>query len=254
MAPVIQFENVGKRYRVVRQRRFLARELALRLLARRTTTQFHWALHDLSFQVEAGESVGVIGANGSGKSTLLSLIARTSYPTTGKITVGGRVGPLLELGAGFHQDLTGRENIALNASLLGLSRAEVEERQESIIDYSGIRDFIDASIQTYSTGMKARLGFAVIAHIDPEILLIDEALSVGDGQFQHKCEATMQDLRQRGKTLFLVSHDLGSVQRMCERALWLHQGGLQMAGPSAQVAEAYSQFLHGDGMATQPSS
>jgi homopolymeric O-antigen transport system ATP-binding protein len=240
---VIRFEGVGKCYRVEHQRPFLARELLRSILQAPTQSNQHWALRGVSFEVSAGESVGVIGNNGSGKSTMLALIARTSYPTEGRISVTGRIGPLLELGAGFHPDLTGYENIYLNASLLGLTRREVDQSVESIVEYSGIRDFIDAPIQTYSTGMKARLGFAVIAHIDPDILLLDEVLSVGDGQFASRCEDTIRGFKRAGKTLFFVSHSTDWVQQLCERAIWLHLGRPMMIGAAASVCRAYQHFM-----------
>ncbi len=244
MDPLIRFENVGKRYLVERQRPFLARELLRSILQRPSNTKEHWAVRGLSFEVRQGESVGVMGTNGSGKSTTLALIARTSAPTEGSVTVRGRIGPLLELGAGFHPDLTGYENIYLNASLLGLTRREVDQKVGSIIDYSGIQDFIDAPIQTYSTGMKARLGFAVIAHIDPDILLLDEVLSVGDGIFAQRCEETIRSFKRAGKTLFFVSHSTDWVQQLCERAIWLHQGRPVLVGPSSDVCPRYQHFLH----------
>jgi len=246
MASAIRFESVSKSFRVAHQRPFLAREIVRRILQRPATVEVHQALRAISFRVEQGESMGVIGTNGSGKSTLLSLIAGTSYATSGTVEVHGRVGPLLELGAGFHPDLTGLENIYLNASLLGLSREQVDQRLESIVEYSGIREFIDAPIQTYSTGMKARLGFAVIAHVEPDVLLVDEALSVGDAQFQGKCERTLEDFRRAGKTLFLVSHSLPTVQALCTRALWLHRGTIRADGPAAEVCERYLEFWHAE--------
>jgi ABC-type polysaccharide/polyol phosphate transport system ATPase subunit len=242
MAPVIQFEAVWKSYRVAKQRPFLTREFVRRILQRPGEVERLDALRDVSFVVEAGESVGVIGTNGSGKSTLLSLIARTSYPTRGHVSVVGRVGPLLELGAGFHPDLTGYENIFLNAALLGLSRRQVEARLESIIEYSGIRPFIHAPIQTYSTGMAARLGFAVVAHSNPEILLVDEVLSVGDAEFSVRCEKTMAGFRRAGTTLFLVSHNLSTVRQLCERAIWLHQGQIAAVGSAEEVCGNYAAF------------
>jgi ABC-type polysaccharide/polyol phosphate transport system ATPase subunit len=242
MDPLIRFEDVGKCYRVEHQRPFLARELLRSILQKPSRSNEHWAIRHLSFEVHEGESVGVLGNNGSGKSTTLALIARTSYPTEGRITVRGRIGPLLELGAGFHPDLTGYENIYLNASLLGLTRAQVDACVGSIIDYSGIRDFIDAPIQTYSTGMKARLGFAVIAHIDPDILLLDEVLAVGDAQFAQKCQDTIRAFKHAGKTLFFVSHNADMVQQLCERAIWLHQGHPVAVGEAAPVVRAYQDF------------
>lgn len=239
MSGVIRLDNVSKAYRRVRQKPFLAKEIVRRILQRPSSVEYHWALRDVSFEVEPGESIGVIGANGSGKSTLLSLIAKTSYPTTGSVTVEGRIGPLLELGAGFQLELTGFENIYLNAALLGLTKDEVEARIESIIDYSGIKEFIHSPIATYSTGMTARLGFAVIAHIAPDILLIDEILAVGDTEFQATCERTMQQFVENGTTLFLVSHNLQTVKDMCSRAIWIDKGQVQAIGEASEVVEAY---------------
>jgi ABC-type polysaccharide/polyol phosphate transport system ATPase subunit len=236
---VVRFENVTKRYRVVRQRPFLAREVLLRLLRRSSQVDYHTALEDVSFELTSGEALGVIGANGSGKSTLLSLVAGTSYPNEGRVTVEGRVGPLLELGAGFHPDLTGYENIYLNASLLGLTRQEVEARVGDIIEFAGIDEYIHVPVQTYSSGMTARLGFAVLAHIDPDVLLVDEALSVGDMHFQKKCEAAMHEFRRRRTTLLLVSHDLDLVARLCDRLIWLDAGRVRAEGEPGEVLELY---------------
>lgn len=239
MAIVIRVHEVSKAYRLVRQRPFLAKELMRLILRRASTVEVYWALRDVSFEVEAGEAVGVIGTNGSGKSTLLSLIAKTSYPTLGEVSVQGRIGPILDLGAGFQQELTGIENIFLNASLLGLQREEVHEKLESMIAYSGLGDFVNSPLSTYSTGMRARLGFAVVAHIDPDILLMDEVLAVGDGDFQVKCQQTMQEFRERGKTMFLVSHDLESVRRLCTRAIWIDRGRVAAIGRADEIVARY---------------
>jgi len=236
----IRLCNVSKCYRIVRQQPFLASALFRALLRRSRPPDVHWALRDISFDVQKGEAVGVIGSNGSGKSTLLSLIARTSYPTSGEVHVHGRVGPLLELGAGFAPELTGLENIYLNASLLGLQRKEVDAKLDSIIAYAGIGDFVYSPLSTYSTGMSARLGFAVVAHIDPDVLLVDEALSVGDQDFQRKCMETMEGFKRRGKTMFLVTHDMPLVQRMCERTIWIDKGRIAAQGPSADVIAHYT--------------
>jgi lipopolysaccharide transport system ATP-binding protein len=243
MTTAIRFEGVGKRFFVQHQKPFLAKELLRAMLQRPSQSQEFWALRDVSFEIQAGESVAILGTNGSGKSTTLALIAQTSRPTEGRISVNGRIGPLLELGAGFHPDLTGYENIYLNASLLGLSRRDVDEKLERIIDYAGIGDFIDAPIQTYSTGMKARLGFAVIAHIDPDILLLDEVLAVGDGQFAHKCEATIREFQRAGKTLCFVSHSPAQVLALCQRAIWLQGGRIHANGAAAEVCGRYQRFL-----------
>ncbi|MCR9248214.1 MAG: ABC transporter ATP-binding protein [bacterium] len=247
MRPVIRLTDVSKCYRIVRQRPFLAKVLFKKLMRRADPPEVHWALRDISFEVGDGESVGVIGYNGSGKSTLLSLIARTSYPTSGTVEVQGRIGPLLELGAGFAPELTGLENIFLNASLLGLQREEVDAKLESIIEYAGIGDYVYSPLSTYSTGMGARLGFAVIAHIDPDILLIDEALAVGDSEFQGKCMVTMEGFKARGKTMFLVTHDMAMVQRICDRAIWIDRGRVLAIGPSDEVVAKYQESQPAEG-------
>lgn len=243
MATAIRFDNVGKRYMVRHQRPFLASELLRSVLQRPTQKNEFWALRNVSFEIHAGESVAILGTNGSGKSTTLALIAQTTPPTEGTVTVNGRLGPLLELGAGFHPDLTGYENVYLNAALLGLVRRQVDALIGKIVDYSGIGDFIDAPIQTYSTGMKARLGFAVVAHIDPDVLLLDEVLSVGDGQFAHKCEATIRQFQAAGKTLCFVSHSPSQVLALCQRAIWLYGGRVQAMGAATDVCARYQRFL-----------
>jgi len=243
MDGAIRLEGVSKRYRLVRQRPFLARAVFRRVLQRPSSVEYHWALRDVDLEVERGTSVGVIGANGSGKSTLLALVARTTYPTEGTVEVAGRVGPLLDLGAGFHPDLTGFENVYLNASLLGLARSEVDRRIDSIIDYSGLAEFIHSPLHTFSTGMVARLGFAVLAHIEPEVLLVDEALSVGDAQFQAKGEETMQRFVERGTTLLLVSHDLDLIEKLCQRLVWIDGGSIRASGTPADVLPAYREAM-----------
>jgi lipopolysaccharide transport system ATP-binding protein len=240
MAAIV-FDRVSKTYLLAHERRFLARELVQALLARPSRVERLPALTDVSFAIDRGESLGVIGTNGAGKSTLLSLIAGTSRPTSGRVQVDGRIGPLLELGAGFHLDLTGQENIYLNAALLGLSRAQVDARYNSIVEYSGLGAFIDAPVKTYSTGMSARLGFAVIAHIDPDILLVDELLAVGDREFQVKCKETMDQFLRRGVTVVLVSHDLAAIMSMCRRALWLEKGRVRAFGDAKEVVTMYAQ-------------
>ena len=239
MSVAIRLDNVSKAFRILWQKPFLAKEILRRILQKPSGVERHWALRDISFEIEHGESVGIIGSNGSGKSTLLSLIAKTSYPTAGTVTVQGRVGPLLELGAGFQQELSGFENIYLNAALLGLSKEEVESKLDAIIEYAGLKDFIHSPIAYYSTGMTARLGFAVIANIEPDILLIDEILAVGDADFQAKCLRTMQEFVEKGTTLFLVSHDLPTVQKMCTRAIWIDDGRMRAIGDPEGVIELY---------------
>lgn len=199
-----------------------------------------YALKHVSFDVQRGDSVAIIGRNGAGKSTLLGLVAGLSKPDEGTINIDGRVAALMELGAGFHPDLTGAENARLNAALLGLSRRRTNEVLDDIVEFSGIRDFIDEPLRTYSSGMILRLAFSVAITVDPEILLVDEVLTVGDQAFQTKCFNKIQELRDKGKTMLCVSHATGVVQQFCNRAIWLDCGELVMAGEVNEVTQAYT--------------
>lgn len=203
----------------------------------------HWALQALDFNVGRGETLGVIGRNGSGKSTLLQLVCGTLEPTSGEVLVKGRVAALLELGSGFNPEYTGRENILLNASVLGLSREETLAKMEDIIAFADIGDYVDQPVKTYSSGMGMRLAFAVIAHVDADILIIDEALAVGDAYFQQKCMRWLRQFRETGTVLF-CGHDTGAVMNLCQRALWLNKGILQMQGSAKEVCEAYAASIH----------
>jgi ABC-type polysaccharide/polyol phosphate transport system ATPase subunit len=232
----IRAEHLEKRYRLRTGRAPTLKELVLRQIPPAEVVQ---ALKDVTFSVERGQCFGVVGANGSGKSTLLKLIAGTAKPTTGTIDVQGRVSALLELGAGFHPDFTGRENAYLNGSLLGLSRKETEAAMPKIESFAQLGRFFDAPIKTYSSGMAARLGFSVAVHVDPDVLLVDEVLAVGDEYFQHKCYAKIAEFRGAGKTIVLVSHDIGLIQRLCDRAIWLDQGRVAASGTVRDVATAY---------------
>jgi len=236
----IEATNVSKTYFVRRERRRTLKEQLLRQYAPKTRVD---ALHDVSFTVEPGGTYGIVGANGSGKSTLLKLIAGTSQPTTGTVTVNGRVSALLELGAGFHPDFTGRENVYLNASILGLSRKETDRILPSIVDFAELGDFFDGTVKTYSSGMYMRLAFSVAAHVDPDILLIDEILAVGDEYFQRKCYAKLNEFRARGKTICFVSHDLGAVAKLCQRAMLLDQGHVKAEGDIRRVLDAYHELV-----------
>ena len=197
------------------------------------------ALKDISFDVPQGQTVGVIGRNGSGKSTLLSLLAHIYRPTVGSITVRGRVASLLELGAGFHFEFTGVENIFLNGVILGLTRPQLESKMQSIIEFAGLGEFIDTPVKHYSSGMVTRLGFSVAAHMDPDILLVDEVLAVGDEQFQQKCYAKINEFKSEGVTIFFVSHDMRAIRRVSDRILWIDQHVLREDGPPADVIEKY---------------
>lgn len=208
-------------------------------LFRRAHKEPFYALKDVSFAINPGESVALIGTNGAGKSTLLSMVAGLAEPDQGSIRVEGRVGALLQLGAGFHTDLTGAENVYLNAALLGLSHNRTAELFDSIVDFSGVAEFIQEPLRTYSSGMVMRLAFAVAVHLDPELLIIDEVLAVGDHAFQAKCAEKIHELKNNGTTLLCVSHATGSVQTLCSRALWLDHGELVMDGPVSEVVDAY---------------
>src|SRR5258706_12310451 len=232
----IRAEHLEKRYRLRTGRAPTLKELVLR---QRPPGEVVNALTDVTFSVERGQCFGVVGANGSGKSPFLKLIACPAKPTTGPIEVPGRVSALLELGAGFHPDFTGRENAYLNGSLLGLSRRETEAAMPKIEAFAQLGRFFDAPIKTYSSGMAARLGFAVAVHVDPDVLLVDEVLAVGDEYFQHKCYAKIAEFRRAGKTIVLVSHDLGAVGCLCERALWLERGVAKAKGATRDVITAY---------------
>jgi ABC-2 type transport system ATP-binding protein/lipopolysaccharide transport system ATP-binding protein len=235
----IQLENVGVRYRAPSERISSIKEYMIRWAQRKIDHRNFWALDDVNLTVPQGESLGLIGHNGAGKSTMLKLIARVLRPTTGRVIVRGHIAPLLEFGAGFHNELTGRENVFLNGALLGFTRKEMEEKFERIVDFAELWDFIDAPMRTYSSGMWARLGFAVATDVKPDILIIDEVLSVGDESFQRKSFQRMQEFRDQGATLLFVSHSMHMVEQMCRRAAWLDHGHLMMVGETDEVIEAY---------------
>ncbi|WP_424811128.1 ABC transporter ATP-binding protein [Roseococcus sp. YIM B11640] len=226
--------------RIKRLLRRLLPPLGRRLRDRDYFTDF-WALKDISFEIARGETVGIVGRNGSGKSTLLQLVCGTLSPSAGEVQVNGRVAALLELGSGFNPEYTGRENIILNANVLGLSREETLARMDSILDFAEIGDFIDQPTKTYSSGMAMRLAFAVIAHVDADVLIIDEALAVGDAMFQQKCFRWLRDFQARG-TLLYCGHDTGAILGLCTRAIWLNKGDTLLIGPAREVVEAYTAF------------
>lgn len=214
-------------------------------LGRRKFYRDFWALQDVSFEVAKGETIGIVGRNGSGKSTLLQLLAGILTPTAGVIESRGRIAALLELGAGFSPEFTGRENIRLSGQLIGLSREEIAAREPEIISFAEIGEFIDQPVKTYSSGMFVRLAFAVHASVEPDILIIDEALAVGDGQFVHRCMARFRELQRRGTTIIVVSHDPSTIKRLCDRALWLKHGRLNAFGDVTAVVDGYVQDLFG---------
>lgn len=235
---LINFQNVSKSFHLHGGQK-LMRDHLVHFFRRRQKERF-FALKHVTFQVNPGESMAVIGPNGAGKSTLLSLVAGLSRPDEGAVIVNGRVAALLELGAGFHLDLTGAENVRLNALLLGLTRKRTAELFDQIVEFAEIGDFISEPLRTYSNGMIMRLAFSVAINVDPEILLVDEVLAVGDAAFQEKCFDRVRQFRRSGKTLLCVSHASGMVQQLCDRALWLDHGSVVMTGPIQEVTEAYA--------------
>ncbi len=244
MSDVIAVDHLCKRYDIgALQRSTMLREqlaaLVRRPWRRRSAHDVVQALDDVSFRVARGEIVGIIGANGAGKSTLLKILSRITYPSSGRVQVSGRIASLLEVGTGFHEELTGRENIYLNGSILGMKRAQVEARLDEIVAFSGVERFLDTPIKRYSSGMRLRLGFAVAAHLDPDILVVDEVLAVGDAAFQRKCLSTMEGLRGGGRTVLFVSHNMAAVENLCTRAIWIDRGRLREDGPTAQVIQSY---------------
>ena len=241
-APAIQLEAVSVRYHVPREVVASLKEYAIRRLAGRIEHNEFVGLREVDLVIRPGERVGVVGGNGAGKSTLLRLIARVRRPTEGRVVVRGRVAPLLELGLGFHGELTGRENVILQGTLLGLSRREVVARMPSIAAFAEIEGFLDAPIRTYSTGMAARLAFAVATDVDPDVLLVDEALAVGDERFRARCHERMKHFRDRGKTFLLVSHSLQEVIETCQRAVWIADGRVMHDGPAEEVCREYREW------------
>ncbi len=237
--PVISLEHISVRYRVPHERVSGIKEFAIRWLQRKITFDEFWALQDISFTIDEGEIFGIIGRNGAGKSTLLKLIARVLYPTRGRIVAIGDVAPLLELGAGFNNELTGKENIYLNGALLGHTRKEMDRLFPSIIEFSEVGDFIDAPLRTYSSGMVARLGFSVATCVQPDILLVDEVLAVGDSRFQEKCLKRMSEYHEKGTTIVFVSHSMDTVRKICHRAVWLELGKVKCLGQSEEVIQNY---------------
>jgi ABC-type polysaccharide/polyol phosphate transport system ATPase subunit len=237
---MIQLDNVTVRFRIPHERIPTFQEYAIRWLEQRRVRYADFnALNNVSFSIEPGETVGIIGSNGAGKSTLLKVIARVIRPTLGRVRLRGRVAPMLELGAGFDYEMTGRENVFLNGAVLGFSRKDMARRLEGIVDFSGIGDFIDAPVRTYSSGMVARLGFAVATDMRPEVLIIDEILAVGDAEFQQKSAARIREFHDSGSTILVVSHSPTAIKALCNRALWLEHGAIRQIGPVDTIIAQY---------------
>ena len=251
MSIAIRVQNLSKCYQLYNQPHDRLKQFLWR--GRRQYYREFWALKDVSFEVAKGEVLGIVGRNGSGKSTLLQLICGTLTPTHGEVTVRGRVAALLELVAGFNPEFGGRENVFMSAAIMGLSQQEIEERFEEIVDFSGIRDFIDQPVKTYSSGMYVRLAFSVATTVDPDILVVDEALSVGDGEFARKSFERIRSMKAAGKTILFCSHSLYQIEAFCDRVLWLNHGKLMQLGKPQAVIQRYSAFLLGD-MEIEPDS
>jgi lipopolysaccharide transport system ATP-binding protein len=250
MKPIIKVEGLSKQYRIgARQESFVTLRDAIAGAVRapfnflrrngHSANNTIWALKDVSFEVAPGEALGIVGRNGAGKSTLLKILSRITDPTTGQVELYGRVGSLLEVGTGFHPELTGRENIFLNGSMLGINHKEIERKFDQIVEFSGVTKFIDTPVKRYSSGMYVRLAFAVAAHLEPEILVVDEVLAVGDVEFQKKCLGKMGEAAQEGQTVIFVSHNLAAVQRLCRTAILLDGGKIVASGTSAEVVSRY---------------
>jgi len=242
----LKFDNVSKRYRVRQEEAEDSdrHPLVRKFQKLRRPTQDFWALQDVSSEVKRGEAVGIIGHNGAGKSTILKLLANITAPTSGEITINGRLSALIEVGSGFHPELTGRENIYLNGSILGMSRREITEKLDSIVDFAGVRTFLDTPVKRFSSGMYVRLGFSIAAHLEPDILLLDEVLAVGDAAFQVKCLERIEELKQAGTTIVFISHDLGAVESICSRVILMKQGKIAADGNPREVIAVYQERMN----------
>lgn len=240
---LIEVDNVSKAFWRHNARKLLRHKIA-DLFRPRREEEYFYALRDVSFTVEKGEAVALIGGNGAGKSTMLCVVTGLAQPTKGTVKVGGRVAALLELGSGFHPDLSGKENVFVNAALLGLSEQEVNERFDEIVDFSEIREFIGEPTRTYSSGMLVRLAFSIAVHVRPDILIVDEILAVGDSRFQEKCLKKVVELRKKQTTMLCASHSPAMVTGFCDRAIWLHHGQVVLDGASSRVMQAYTEYSH----------
>ena len=238
----ITIENLGKQYTRSNAVQKSLKATILNTFKNNLKKEKFWALQDINFSVNEGETLGIIGANGAGKSTLLSLIARTTQPTSGSVRINGRLSSLLELGAGFHPDLSGRENIYLNGSILGLKKKDIDKKFDAIVDFAGTRAFLDSPVKFYSSGMYIRLGFAIAVEVDPDILLMDEVLAVGDEEFRKKSLAKVEEFQSRGKTMLIVSHDLETIKKISDRILFLDNGKIINMGDPSNVIDEYKNF------------
>lgn len=238
---IINVEHVSIRFNLSSEKFDSFKEYFIKSLKKQVSYEEFWALKDVSFQVKRGDSLGLIGLNGSGKSTMLKTIAGVLKPTKGTVMVNGTIAPLIELGAGFDMDLTARENVYLNGALLGYTHSEMEEQYESIVEFSELREFMDVPVKNFSSGMVSRLAFAIATIGIPDVLIVDEVLSVGDYRFQQKCEERIQKMRDKGTTILFVSHSLQQVQKICNKIVWLEKGNVKMFGDAEEICEKYGE-------------
>lgn len=236
---IINVEHVSMRFNLSSEKFDSFKEYVIKSLKKQVSYDEFWALKDVSFEVKRGDSLGLIGLNGSGKSTMLKTIAGVLKPTKGTVTVGGNIAPLIELGAGYDMDLTARENVFLNGALLGYNRAQMEAQYEDIVEFSELRDFMDVPVKNFSSGMVSRLAFAIATIGIPDILIVDEVLSVGDFRFQEKCEARIQNMKDQGTTILFVSHSIEQVKKICNKVVWLDHGVLKMFGDAQEICSIY---------------
>ena len=244
--PIVSVNNIGKRYQIGTP---TLREGFMSILGKRNhpeTAEF-WSLRNVSFEVAPGEIVGIVGRNGAGKSTMLKILARVVEPTEGSADIYGHIGSLLEIGTGFHPDLTGRENVYLNGSMLGMKYSEVKSRFDEIVEFAGVEKFLNTPVKYYSTGMHSRLAFSVASHFRPDILLLDEVLAVGDADFQKKCLDKMKEINKQGRTIFFVSHDLLAIQEICSRALLFEKGRIVQDSDPITISQSYLELVSNDG-------
>lgn len=243
---VIKFRDVNKSFRIYKNKaNSLKEQLIVNIFKKRKLeVEEYKVLENINFDIEKGETIGIIGQNGAGKSTTLKLIAKILYPDTGEIEVKGKISSLIEVGAGFHPDLSGRENVYLYASIIGVSKKEVDERYDDIVKFAEIEEFMDSPVKNYSSGMYMRLAFSVSVHVDPEILLIDEVLAVGDANFQEKCINKIQEFKKKGKTIVFVSHDMNAIKLICDRVFFIHKGGKMVQGTTDEMIKLYNEIGH----------
>lgn len=241
MKPILEIQNISKKFKIDHEQQpYLSlRDSITNVFKSKKSTEDFWALKEVSFNVEQGDTVGIIGKNGAGKSTLLKVLSKITPPTRGKIICRGRIASLLEVGTGFHPELSGRENVFMNGSILGMRKAEILKNFDAIVDFSGVEKFIDTPLKHYSSGMQLRLAFAVAAFLENEILIIDEVLAVGDAEFQKKCMGKMEDVSKGGRTVLFVSHQLGTINQFCKKTVWLKNGMLQKHGKTAEIVNEY---------------